>query len=127
MKAEIRDMWADALESDEYTQGRNHLTTVSADGTEAHCCLGVLCVLAVKAGVIPEGVIRQNGISGDRKAYGFENAEGLLPTEVIEWAEADGKYTVSFEYGVYRQNADTLNDIQGLSFKEIAKLIRAQL
>lgn len=122
MKPEIRDQWADALESGEYKQGRGALTTVLADGTEEDCCLGVLCKLAVKAGVIPE----PEAVIGRTKAYGATVETGLLPEEVQHWAET-GHSTVTFIHEGMDRFAESLNDTLELSFTDIAKLIREQL
>ena len=129
MKPEIRDEWADALDSGEYKQGTKRLTTVLDDGTEEDCCLGVLCKLAVKAGVIPEPVITYD-IAVKQKAYGMNGAVGLMPDEVMEWAGVDPAgygNTVTLDYDNRATNADYLNDSKGLTFKEIAKLVREQL
>lgn len=42
-----RRMWVKALRSGKYTQGQGQLKT-----TDEYCCLGVLCDLAVKHGII---------------------------------------------------------------------------
>lgn len=46
MQPDVRDRWADALESGEYKQGYNALCRVTRNGpgdfSEAFCCLGVL-------------------------------------------------------------------------------------
>lgn len=135
MKPEIRDQWADAMESDEFTQGIKRLTTVEEDGTEKDCCLGVLCKLAVKAGVIPEGEIVYEGTYDvNQRAYGTGRSTGLLPREVTEWAglppapaEHEEGGSVMLDLNGRSLNADYLNDGLRLSFKEIAKLVREQL
>lgn len=71
MKQEIAKIWIEALRSGDYTQGRRHLKRAGR-----HCCLGVLCELAVQAKVI-DGLDRG----------------GILPAEVREWAgmyQSDG-------------------------------------
>jgi hypothetical protein len=47
MNPEIKASWVEALRSEEYKQGANAL---HRNGT--FCCLGVLCDLAEKAGVV---------------------------------------------------------------------------
>jgi hypothetical protein len=49
MDAAIKAEWIAALRSGEYTQGKNLLR----DSEDKMCCLGVLCEIAVKHGVIP--------------------------------------------------------------------------
>jgi len=121
MKAEIRDAWADALESGEYEQGIGSLTSV-VNGKEQHCCLGVLCQLAVKAGVIPEP---EGSPTGARLLYGKEGENSFLPLEVQEWAGAEER--TWFNYNDELRGADWLNDIAELRFPEIAALVRTQL
>ena len=48
MNKEVKKKWVDALRSGEYAQGRSSLRD-----HDEYCCLGVLCELAVKEGVIP--------------------------------------------------------------------------
>lgn len=124
MKAEIRDAWADALESGDYKQGTGYLTRLETpDGKPRHCCLGVLCELAVKADVIPEGF---ESFLGTSLSYGATKETALLPPEVMEWAGLKGG-NVQFKYAGGFEDADHLNDSIGLTFPEIAKLVREQL
>ena len=53
MKQEVKDEWVTALRSGDYKQGEGMLRQVLDDNTEAYCCLGVLCEIAVKHQVIP--------------------------------------------------------------------------
>jgi hypothetical protein len=127
MKTEVRDLWADALESDEYKQGRHRLTTVLEDGTEEDCCLGVLCKLAVKAGVIPEPDTWTDPDNGRvMRQYGAEHVSGLLPTEVMEWAGLDSNAPFLADDGE-EFGADFWNDTRGATFKDLAAMIREQL
>jgi len=50
MNAEPKRLWLEALRSDEYKQGTDTLCTPTVDG-DRHCCLGVACEVAVKAGI----------------------------------------------------------------------------
>jgi hypothetical protein len=52
-----QEEWLAALESGQYQQTSGHLTMPGSalDNTpEAHCCMGVMCVLAKEKGVITE-------------------------------------------------------------------------
>lgn len=83
MKPEIKKLWTDALRSGKYQQGTGYL---NRDGKL--CCLGVLCELAVQAGVaklwgppLPLGSSFSYG--------GLESSSGSttgLPDGVCEWA-----------------------------------------
>lgn len=129
MNPEIRDQWCAALESDEYKQGTGVLTRVNPDGTEEHCCLGVLADLAVKA-----GVVERIHLGPDKSvSYGHPDCNSAaLPVAAIRrwaglsidnpdvrWTDRDGD---EVEYPLAE-----LNDGGGLKFPEIAKLIREQL
>lgn len=125
MNQEVKAQWVTALRSDEYKQGRGYLVV---DGNS--CCLGVLCDLAVKAGVI-------EGPSVDPAtgayAYGEEKQVYALPAEVREWADLGDNSEPRVRYDWYDWNgADTfglsaLNDGKRLGFREIADLIDSQL
>src|SRR3954471_12581135 len=97
--------WADALESGEYKQGRGCLYSESHD---QYCCLGVACVLA--GADVSE--IGEHGCPWEPIAtyFGWDTADPVL--DVI-----DGEPI----------KATVLNDVECLSFPQIAKLIRRQL
>lgn len=86
MRPEVARMWVDALRSGDYKQGKHRLTTVTDDGVE-HCCLGVLCEIAVQEGVIPPG--KPDDVSflvPKAILYGKHDAGAVPPTEVNQWA-----------------------------------------
>jgi hypothetical protein len=149
----VRDLWADALEGDEYEQGDEVLSRgSSATRKVRHCCLGVLCDLAVKAGIIPAGIERpEHHAHGNtfRIAYGLAEVELVLPYEVVIWAglnmasprvnitqdEEAGRIARRWQtpaevsgtaYTINSVPLETLNDNHH-SFKAIAKLIRSSL
>lgn len=117
MKPEIVELWAQALESGEYDQGRGQLVIIDESGQPSrYCCLGVLCDLANKAGV-------ESG-PDDNKEYGWNfGANGAtLPEVVIRWA---GMNSTGGEYGVRPSHGLLLNDNDsGRPFTEIAAIIR---
>jgi hypothetical protein len=109
----IADQWCDALESDQFSQGFNRLCDPSDPSNPRHCCLGVLCELAVKAGVIES----RHGISFygyPSKIFGKEVY--YLPKPVMEWA---GITNTEEMYDLSKMN-DNKRD-----FKAIAAHIRA--
>jgi hypothetical protein len=127
MKPAIRDEWAARLKSGRYPQGQHTLTMVHPDDTRKHCCLGVLCEMGVEAGVIPAGVevLWDGERAGNGKkclAYGEEQVTGLLPAEIMAWAELDSCDPL-LEVGEATDTASHLND-GGMPFPEIAILIR---
>lgn len=132
MIAEIRDMWATALESDKYEQGQSRLTIVRPDGGERDCCLGVLCKLAVDAGVIKRLRIHPDS---HHVIYGDESDESgsTLPLAVMQWAGLNVN-NPAVTHADRSQSVAEFNDAVGsdgyvphLDFPAIAALIREQL
>lgn len=81
MNPEIKAQWVNALRSGEYEQGKYQLHYQDGAINE-YCCLGVLCDLAVKAGV--DVHLEKDGTS---VSYGDQT--GALPGPVQEWAGLD--------------------------------------
>lgn len=129
MNPEIRDLWCDALESGEYKQCASALTRIAGDGTESHCCLGVLTELGVKAGVTKRLANLEADDEGNIVKYddGSLGGQGYItPSPVMAWAGLTDSIpdvkTPDGEYGL-----SGLNDGEGLTFPEIAALIRKSL
>lgn len=123
MDAAIKKKWIRALRSGKYKQGKNALRI-----GDKHCCLGVLCELAFKAGAVQ----RTEQIHGRTSSFSYggdylEPFGSMLPESVMEWAGLDNTAGVEWE----DDNGDvesliTLND-GGKTFKEIAKVINEKL
>jgi hypothetical protein len=117
MDAAVRADWLAALRGGEYEQGKMFLRT--PDGK--FCCLGVLCDLAEKAGIVE--ACWSDGVW----TYGGESKG--LPFEVMEWAgldswapcAADGYYLADHNDG-----APCVGD-HASSFAEIADMIEEAL
>ena len=109
MKKEIADKWVEALRSGEYKQ---QCAALANSDRTAHCCLGVLCELAIKDGV--ELPVEQMSYSTL-----FDDARVDLPLKVMKWTDMHTPYGClgSVEHSLVAAN-DT-----GLSFEGIAKLI----
>lgn len=124
MNPEIRDLWIAELESGKHNQGRGFLHRIDSSGLEERCCLGVLCKLAVEAGVIGPPIDRpESGCtifgygSGDEVTANF----GVLPYEVKQWAG------ITWDNGTYGEDAtlSAQND-RGWTFEQIAQVIREE-
>jgi hypothetical protein len=126
MNQEIKAQWTKALRSRKYKQGREAL---QKDGK--FCCLGVLCELAVEAGVPIKKELNPyipGGINYDGEA-------AYVPEVVAEWAGLNTfKPKVDFEG--WATALDSLNDgdkedsdgpyiRKPLGFRKIADLIDA--
>lgn len=117
MNEEIKKLWVDALRSGEYKQGKKKLHKKGRDG-DRFCCLGVLCDLAVKAGV-PVKVRDEGG------RITYNHRQGLLPVIVSDWAGLpDDNPHVDLAGELV--GLTELND-KGRRFTTIAKLIEEQL
>ncbi len=118
MRPEIRARWVTALRSGDYPQTRTRL-----HDDDGFCCLGVLCDLARRDGII-QAVL--NDVEGDWE-YAGEAFE--LPPAVREWAglRAAGSAdpTVSVIVDDERMDMDlaSLNDDYDFSFDQIADAI----
>lgn len=115
----IQRAWVRALRSGKYKQCTNFLTRRDGDKIVGHCCLGVLCQLAIKKGLDLKPVnatVNETVNKTEVLAYNKEYSE--LPTRAQRWAglrNADGDFS-------YEESLVGLND-EGKSFNEIAKII----
>jgi hypothetical protein len=128
MNPAVKTLWLEALRSGRYTQGRGCLTRRHEDGREEHCCLGVLCQLAVNAEVVAETGTDTDSERGVTVRYGLGDRM-LLPTSVMHWAALPHDPTVSIN-GIDHLLA-SLNDTglhgQPCDFSAIADLIEKHL
>ena len=100
-----------ALRSNEYTQGRGVLKQNSG-GVIRHCCLGVLCEVAMANGLN----LKVQEPSGAQETYSFEESVASLPESVIIWYGFESNDPELTE-GVF---AITANDYRRWSFEQIA-------
>jgi hypothetical protein len=126
MKREVRDLWVAALrDTDTYPQTKGAL-----HNSDGYCCLGVLCEVAVKAGV----QIDVGPIPGNPDLIHYDGEVEHLPAAVVDWAgldtnnpvvlvdDEDGEETVQYERELVMLNDDWVWD-----FPSIANVIEAQL
>lgn len=115
MNKEIKTLWVKALRSGKYKQGRGALRNTNNE----FCCLGVLCDVARKEGVIGRPKkMKDEGLY----AYGPIGNSGVLPTVVKEWAGLTGVNPY-----IGPEAASNWNDAEKKSFDEIADLIEEYL
>ena len=121
MKKEVAEKWMETLRSGEYKQTTGKLANV--ERTE-HCCLGVLCELAIKEGVDVEVSVRLDEDDGDDKFYTeFDKETGHPPDSVRKWAGM-GSPSGRLYQPAYDEDTSlaSLND-RNWSFKQIADVI----
>jgi hypothetical protein len=113
MNPGIRAQWTAALRSGDYQQGKSALRK-----NDELCCLGVLCDLAVKAGVITAAP------GEDGHSWSYDGVPDYLPESVQEWARLeDGNPMVTAPGRADAEPLSILNDQYCLSFAEIADAI----
>jgi hypothetical protein len=89
MNEAIKADWLKALRSGEYEQARDFLAKKDKSGKTSYCCLGVLCDMAVKAGVEVKVTTGQAGPYADGtefKYIRYDYVSGSLPESVMKWA-----------------------------------------
>lgn len=125
MNPEIKKLWVDALRSGEYEQARGTLCIVYGEKS-SYCCLGVLCELAFKEGVVKHVAYREwQGVENNyvqEKTY--DGSAGALPYNVRVWAGSIQPSPCIFSR--YTTVAE-LNDSGDYTFSEIANLIEKEL
>ena len=89
MNADVKKLWVNALKSGKYEQGQGRLTAVFDTGN-MFCCLGVLCDIAVKKGVVSKPAVVDDNTS-NYKVLSYEEEVDFLPPTVAEWAGLDVK------------------------------------
>lgn len=127
---DVIQKWVTALESGEYKQVKGALQKeIDDNGTVGYCCLGVLCDLAVKEGIIDPPIDSEfvyEGSDGDIRHEG-----AVLPRPVRQWAGIEWSnpgFDVDFEdaYGEKIGNTSLadMNDQYDKDFTYIAQVIR---
>jgi hypothetical protein len=122
MDAKVKELWVKALRSGEYRQGHGYLH--NEDGEM--CCLGVLCDVAVKQGIIPAPEL-----TASYDVYAYDDNEDIhyLPESVRTWAGLDNmRPDIPWENGENgRRGLDSINDEGIHDFNGIASLIEKYL
>lgn len=124
MNPEVKTLWLTALRSGEYKQGKGYLEKINSEGVREYCCLGVLCDLAVKAGIVEK---ETDGAAVSVVGYrvgSYIEAAGLIP-KISEWAGVSEIGILPEEQG--RGSLINLNDGADFTFSQIADVIEEWL
>jgi hypothetical protein len=81
MDPKVKPLWLAALRSGEYEQGGAYLNR-----NGKFCCLGVLCDLAVKAGVDIDIVEHSDAQEDEDRATTYDANYSSLPLSVTDWS-----------------------------------------
>lgn len=120
MNPEIKVLWVKALRSGKYRQGKHTLGKpgrCAAHGAK-FCCMGVLCELAVDAGIIERKVILT---SQREEIYEYGGRSVFVPVEVEVWAGLQETNPLASQRTLAKHND------KGESFSSIAEIIDANL
>jgi hypothetical protein len=84
MDPEVRKKWVEALRSGKYEQNKHGLCAVDPDGGDgmAHCCLGVLCELALEGGALS---VARRKVDESGRVW-FVGRSAYLPGDVVKWS-----------------------------------------
>lgn len=121
LNPEVKAKWVAALRSGEYKQGYRNLRSPD----DRFCCLGVLCDLAAKEGVIPPATI-MHGLF-------FYGESSALPSEAVSSWAFGKPFTYSSAFNTLDKKSGRnrhlayFNDEVGMSFSQIADLIEEKL
>lgn len=114
MNKEIRDEWVKRLRSGKYDQGKTYLRH-----NEQYCCLGILCEMAVEAGVTTVTEIDEKG------RYTYNENFAALPLEVQKWSGVDSDLG-DYEDHTHRDFLYRNNDQDLMDFNAIADIIERE-
>ncbi len=133
MNYELIRGWHAALNSDEYTQGRDALERV-AHGKTTSCCLGVLCRVAIAQGLDLNVILPDEDNPKGKVKFGKKCSYSTIPNEVVTMLFGDDAGIVTDGKNPYlrmsdhdvddQQSCTDLNDGGIHDFSSIATCIK---
>jgi hypothetical protein len=128
MNPRIKALWVNELRNGGHEQGVEALRRQKPDkANPEYCCLGILCEIAVREGVIgPSTPIYQGN---DETLFDYaDEPTNLLPAVVQLWAglSSEDPEVDAGNIGRTEESLAGLND-SGVPFAEIAQLVEEQL
>ena len=123
LNADIKRRWVESLRSGNYRQGREALVVPNRILGDAFCCLGVLCDIAAKDGV----VVRQAKSYLDPEDH-LDQSYKALPLAVLQWSGLPISGRAANEVIIGDDIfLTTLNDNYEYDFDQIADVIEEKL
>jgi hypothetical protein len=119
MNPRARELWLAALRSDDYVQGKHHLTTL-INGVRRYCCLGVLCEVA-RLGGVPLTVVDQGSVRF------YDDEDNYPPPAVLRWAGLPDRNPAVDVGDTVRVGLSLLNDERSYTLAQVADLVEEQL
>jgi hypothetical protein len=133
---EPKRLWLEALRSGRFQQGHTMLAVDRGDGMQ-FCCLGVLCEVAIEAGLDLPRTERAPAFGVEKRSLAYGGCTVMPPEEVWEWAYGTGVgvgsvvITEQDEENQCERLVDKelayLNDDEGWTFEQIANAIEESL
>jgi hypothetical protein len=120
IKPEVREAWVAALRSGRFEQGQGFL---NKDGKL--CCLGVLCEVAIEAGVPVKKQVDSE--YGDPSNISYDEHGAFPPESVREWAGVNAPDSWIVEVDGLERTLPYLNDFSDYTFEQIADVIEASV
>jgi hypothetical protein len=129
MNPRIKALWVNELRNGGHEQGVEALCRLKFDkANPEYCCLGILCEIAVREGVIKPAIPIYRGGSDETLFDYADEPTNLLPAVVQRWAglSSEDPEVDAGNIGRTEESLAGLND-SGASFAEIAQIIEEQL
>lgn len=142
MNAKVKAQWLNALRSGEYQQTQGSLERLEPlepdgeyDGSDqwqntgapvGFCCLGVLCHLAYKAGIVDrDDSVPSLGATYTSTSGRADGSNAILPQSVVDWSGLPDVNPNADGDPINGLSLASLND-RGSTFAEIADVIEAR-
>jgi hypothetical protein len=126
VKAEVKEEWVSALRSGDYKKGTGFLR-IKGPKQDKYCCLGILCDLAVKAGVIDPPRLEDRNPDDVDDYYVYGEDFIFVPKVVVEWAGLGDRNPTYVTTNGNKHFLTSDNDDNGFSFSKIADRIERYL
>src|SRR5271170_1949774 len=124
---ELQREWVTALRSGEYAQGYGKL----APAAGGYCCLGVLCEILVKKGVLTKSKEVNNpasyvGSDTTRGEYRSDSYLTKIAQDLVGLTTGDGEYRINDGPLFAGTSLTSANDSERFSFSQIADIIESK-